>query len=209
MDQENINYQTAQATNNQNINNQSSFRGTIILIFILAAITAFFLYIALNPYHIKVPSKISTIPTPTPYAHTIISLVAAPAASASSKSNVIDININSGINTVNVAQLEIAFDPKTISNIIMQKGTFFTNPVELLNDVNYQDGRINYALGIAPKQTGVKGSGTLATLTYEVNPISTASAITFTVLPKSLVASQGIIFSTLKSVNNFSIPITR
>ena len=207
MDQENINNQAAPDVENQNTKDQSSLKGTVLLIFILAAITAFFLYIALNPYKVKAPTKVANIPTPTPYAHTIVSLVAAPAASNSANSNTVDINVDSGINTVNVVQLEIAFDPKIISKITLQKGTFFTNPVELLNDINYQDGRINYALGIAPKQTGVKGSGTLATLTYEVNPTSTASAVTFTILPKSLVASQGIVFSTLKSVNNFSIPL--
>ena len=208
MDQENINNQTTPAIEKQNIKEQSSLRGTILLIFILATVTAFFLYIALNPYHVKTSTKIANIPTPTPYAHTIISLVAAPTASNSANSNTVDINVNSGINTVNVVQLEIAFNPKVISKITLQKGTFFTNPVELLNDINYQDGRINYALGIAPKQTGVKGSGTLAILTYEINPISTASAVTFTILPKSLVASQGTVFSTLKSINNFNIPLT-
>ncbi len=45
-----------------------------------------------------------------------------------------------------IAQLEIAFDPGALTNLDIVPGNFFTNPKVLLKNIDYNNGRISYAL---------------------------------------------------------------
>ncbi len=200
----------AENLTNANINissnsNKFPLKGTVILIICLALVTSFFVYIAIKPKSTQTPQQIVKIPTPTPYAQSVLSLDQETSTSAA---KIIDVNIDTAANAVTAVQLEIAFDPKAINKITLEKGTFFSNPIELLNNVNYNDGRITYALGLTPKQNGIKGTGTVAKILYTTNSNATSSATTFSILPKSLVTSEGVVFSTLKSTADLTVPLS-
>ncbi len=184
---------------------------TLILILALGAITLFFLFLALRPQFknkIATPAPTSPTPTPTPYAQSILSLVAVqPTGTPVPNTLTYDVNINSNINTVNAVQLELAFDPKVLSNIVVKPGPFFKAPIELIKNINYQTGRISYALGIQPTDYGVKGLGTVAVISFQYPVTGAPASTTITFLPKTLVASEGVTQSTLKDAQPVVIPL--
>lgn len=187
-------------------NNNYAFNKTVLLIIVLFIIASFFVYLAVFPKN-KSQTKVVIIPTPTPYAQTVLSLVKE--KSSTNSANTVDIVVNSGINTVNVVQAIIAFNPKDISKISLVKGSFFSNPAQLIKDINYNDGRIDYALGIVPGQKGVRGSGVLAKIVYEVNSSSINSTTTFSFITnKSFVGSAKTVASTLKQAIDLTFPLS-
>ena len=106
--------------------------------------------------------------------------------------------IQTGKNLVTGVQLELSFDPKIITNVSIQQGTFFSKPVILLNNIDIEAGRISYALGISPEESGKKGEDIVATLTFKTN-VSTPTATTISFLPKTLATAESIEQSVLKS----------
>ncbi len=185
---------------------------TLILILALGAITLFFLFLALRPQFKNknvTQAPVSPTPTPTPYAQSVLSLVAVqPTGTPIPNTLTYDVNINSNINTVNAVQLELAFDPKILSNLVIKPGPFFKAPVELIKNINYQTGRVSYALGIQPTDYGVKGIGTVAVISFQYTSIGAPSSTTITFLPKTLVASEGVTQSTLKDAQPVVIPLS-
>ena len=104
-------------------------------------------------------------------------------------------------------QLEVAYDPKAVSNVRVTQGAFFTNPVVLLNANDTTTGRISFALGIAPAQEPVNGKGTVATISFTPNPAATATQTEIQLLPKSLVSARGIAASVLKQATGSTITL--
>lgn len=167
---------------------------TLILILALAGITLFFLFLAIRPQFKKQELVLSPTPTPTPAAQSVLSLQQAQQQTPGTMTyNVV---INSNINTVNAVQLELAFDPKVLSNITVTPGPFFPKPVQLIKNIDYKNGRISYALGIQPADYGVKGQGVVATVTFSYVPTAQSTTITF--LPKTIVAAEGVTQSVLR-----------
>ncbi|MDE2025334.1 MAG: hypothetical protein KGJ07_02485, partial [Patescibacteria group bacterium] len=87
-------------------------------------------------------------------------------------------------------------------------GTFFTNPLQLVKDIDTTNGRISYALGIQPKDKGVKGTGFVAEVKFQFQPTATVSSTMISFLPKTLVAAQGVNPSVLKSATNATITVS-
>ena len=174
---------------------------TLFLIFALFIITFVLLMITLyNPSNPK-PAPIVTVPK-EPIEQTILSF-GQPTASSSSVTNLaysLPITITTGKNKVTAVQLELQYDPKVLTNVVVAPGLFFKNPVVLLNQIDVKTGRISYAFGISPQEQGVIGQATVATLTFEAtskNPQETG--ILF--LPKTLVTAEGITESVLSQTN--------
>ncbi|OGH13220.1 MAG: hypothetical protein A2687_05385 [Candidatus Levybacteria bacterium RIFCSPHIGHO2_01_FULL_38_26] len=135
-----------------------------------------------------------------------------------SNSYSIPILINTGSNFVTVVQLEIAFDPNILSDIHIEPSGFFDRPIIILDQIDYNQGRISYALGAEPPESendlyrtsanpdsrvGKKGQATLATLSFNLNASVSAelqSSVTF--LPKTFVMAEGVQASALKSTNS-------
>lgn len=181
---------------------------TMLLILALAGITLFFLYLALRPQlNQQTMQQVSPTAVPTPYAQSILRLIPANTGSAQSQVKTYNITINSNANIVNAVQLEMAFDPNVLSNITLTPGTFFMNPVVLIKNINYTSGRISYALGIQPQDHGVKGQGTVATISFQAAPGATATSTALTFTPKTLVAAEGVTQSVLKSAQSVMIPL--
>ncbi len=176
---------------------------TLALIIFLSLVTIILLVIALrNPK--STPTKTSTSPIKTQIAQTslLFGAVEMMPSSSSAKTTTysLPINIKTNGNKVTAVQLELLYDPEALTDIAIQNGSFFTNPVVLLNNIDEKTGRISYALGVGPGDTGKQGSGTLATLTFQIKPLGAKSTV-IVFLPKTQVAAEGITQSVLKETN--------
>lgn len=181
---------------------------TLLLIFVLAALAALFLNLALKkPSQVPAPTP-TQIPTPTPVAQSelnfgsLSSYTAAPIdGSSGGLMHSLPILLKTGTNKVTAVQMELSFDPKVLKIVAVTAEAFFPNPVVLLNKLDQKNGRISYALGISPQDSGRKGQGTIATLTFEsLVQTPTQTAVQF--LPKSLVTAEGVTESVLKSTGS-------
>lgn len=175
---------------------------TLILILGLALLTAFFMYVAVRQQQSQTPptqtTQISPTKKPVP-AYTTLAL-SPQILQLSSNSGVLTVEINTGEgtkkNTVTAVQLEMQYDPKALTNVTITPGTFFSNAVPLITNIDKTAGTITYALAIQPTASGKSGKGTLATLQFQILP--TASTTTITLLPTTLVTAQGVGESVLK-----------
>lgn len=181
---------------------------TLFLIFALFIITFVLLAITLyDPYSRKLQSQERTSPT-APIAQTILSFgqpVATPSSTAS-LNYTLPINITTGNNKVTAVQLEMQYDPKILTNVSVTPGSFFKNPVVLLNQIDAKTGRISYAFGISPAEQGVVGNAVAAILIFKTSTTAPEqTAILF--LPKTLVTAEGITQSVLKSATPINITV--
>jgi len=183
---------------------------TLLLILILGACAIFFLVLALNPQSpIQKQMVTKQIPIPTPFAQSTLALLPAPAATTPATPGVYQYNValSSAANVVNAVQLELSYDPKTVTNVKIVAGPFFPNPLDLIKDIDPINGRISYALGIQPQAHGIKGDGIVATLSFQILPTTTVSSTTIVFLPKTLVTAEGNIQSVLKSSTNATVSL--
>lgn len=151
----------------------------------------------------------SAQPTPTPIAQTTIKLSPNPVALADSTPGSVEVLMDTSDNEVTAVQLEILYDPKALSDVSVKPGTFFTGPVPLLNTIDKQEGRISYALAIAPAQAPLKGSGTVAIIEFTKNPTTTLTQTELTLLPRTLVAAKGVGPSVLKQATGATVTFAR
>jgi len=185
---------------------------TVALIISLVILTAALLAIALstqspsqNPNDIISKNSNEKIPTPTPVAQTTLSLSPNP-YQATTGANEIKVLINSESNKITTAQVELAYDPKLITNVKITKGEFLTNAVELLNKNDATTGRLSFALGLLPAQPARSGTGVVATISFNARPATTLTKDTeLTLLDKSLVTASGVSPSVLKEVKSTKI----
>lgn len=169
-------------THKKNINK------TWILIFILAVITFSLLGISItakNKIYKPIPPKdLNVNPAKT-------SLYFSDEVRNSSNSGTyeLDLKIDTKDNKINLAQLEMIFEPNSISKVDIKPGNFIKNPVIIQKSINPETGRIKYWIGIFPNETGISGQGTLAILSFTKVGTS-SSSIEF--LPKTSISADGI-----------------
>ena len=181
---------------------------TLFLIFALFVITFVLLIITLyNPSNPK-PAPIVTAPKES-IEQTILSFgqpVATSSSSVTSLTYSLPITITTGKNKVTAVQLEMQYDPKILTNVVVTPGVFFKNPVILLNQIDAKTGRITYAFGVGLQDQGVAGRGVIATLNFE-SRIGTPQQTTILFLPKTLVTAENISESVLKQTNNIQLVV--
>lgn len=182
---------------------------TAILIVILLIVATILVVIAVQPTPKKQVVEIVPTSPPASVADTSLSLSPNPVQLSSGQSSV-DVLIDSGKNNVTAVQLEIAYDPKILTNVTVKSAAFLPSPVQLLNRNDENNGRISFAVGLAPMQDPVTGTGTVATITFEKNPSAPASATSteLTLLDKSLVTMVGEQKSVLKHVQGATVNIS-
>lgn len=180
---------------------------TLGLIIFLIAVTGLLLYLAVAP---KTSAPLLTPPpaspprvSPTPVPSAILLLSPNP-LTISSLSGSLEVKLDAKDEKVTGVQLELSFEPKVITKITVQAATFFTNPVILINDVNYKTGRISYALAIAPAAEAQGGKGVLATIEFTAQA-GTAQTTQINLLPKTLVTARGVASSVLKETSGATI----
>lgn len=180
---------------------------TLILIIALIAITVGLLWMALK--NSPVPPPTTSEPTVMPVLpQTSISFgeLSAVLSTTSAKTYSLPIKISTGNNKVTVAQVELSYDPKILTNVRINAGTFFANPFIPINQVNEKDGRVSYAISVNPQDTGKQGNGLLATLTFQtIKP--TLQSTNIVLLPKSLIVAEGTDRSVLKATTSAQITV--
>lgn len=196
---------------------------TLFLIITLFVFTAGLLMLALNK-PLNKPKQV--IQPPTPSISPILPASNAAVAETSllfgslditspfsmPKKYIIPIEINTGSNKVTSVQLELSFDPNILTKVNITPSTFFKNPNVILNKINYDIGKISYAL--TSSESAMQKSDTLATIFFESaftissNILSGSDSAkaktftTFTFLPKTFVTAEGLEQSALKSTNS-------
>lgn len=181
---------------------------TIALIFVLATCTVFLLVLALRTPGPAV-EKVTIVPTPTPYAQSILSFeqFTSSTPSANTRIKMVAVNLDTVVNPVGAVQLEIGFDPSVLMITDITAGTFFPNPVQLVKDIDTPNGRISYAIGLPPHQLPLRGKGTIAIISYQVLSTATASATTLTFMPKTQIAAIGVAQSVLKTATPLTLSL--
>jgi Cohesin domain len=167
---------------------------TFLLIALLVLITACLLALALIPSFKGPAIKVKPVANIN-YAQTQLSFSAPIIATASGYKT--DVLISTGKNKVTVAQLEIAYDPKILTNVDIKAGSFFTDPTILLKKVDVVNGRITYVIGISLGGTPTVGKGTVATISFSTLPGQTTARTPINFLPKTAVNAAGYVQSVL------------
>lgn len=176
---------------------------TISLIIILFLITAVLFIIALRENTSPASTQTAVVPTPTPFAHSVLSFEPSTVnfTLGSMKPQVVAIQLNTGGNDVTGVQLEMTYVPTAFNQVNIANGLLFPNPFVIFPPkADTMEGTISFAYGITPGQYNQqhKGFGTVAllTLTPALNPVDingnriTQTQIKF--LPKSLITAKGI-----------------
>lgn len=175
---------------------------TLGLIIFLILITGVLLFIALSPKIQSVPSPKVILPVitatkaPQPVGHTSLSLLPNPLV-VSSQSTSVDIVVDSNGDKLTAIQAEISFDPKALTPTSISQGDFLINSIELIKRIDVENGRISYALALAPNSEPKAGKGTVATINFTVNPQFKDQQTTLTFLPKSLATAERVYESVL------------
>jgi hypothetical protein len=189
-------------------------RKTLALISGLVLVTVILFVVALRASKEQAPAKnVQTAPpaamqqvSPTAPAHTVLSLSPNPVSVAPGQTGTVSVDINTEDNQVTAVQLELQYDPMTVSNVKVVAGPLFSNPVVLINKNDTEKGRVTYAFGIAPNNKTVNGTGAVATITFTAKGAAGKNS-ELTLLPTSLVTARGVASSVLKSSTGTTIMV--
>lgn len=146
------------------------------------------------------PSVPTSSPSPTPPAYTTLELSPNP-VTVTAGTGKIDVLINTNQNTMSGVQLELSFDPKAITNVVVTPGTLIQNPLILaeLNKIDQETGRISYAQFVQSTQSEFKGQGVIATITFSKVATTPLTETQIEFMPKTTISQTGISPSVLKS----------
>lgn len=112
----------------------------------------------------------------------------------------VTVAMSSEVSEVTAVQMEISYDPTSLSFVSVTPSDAFAQGVPLLNTIDRTNGRITYALGLSPQQESSK-SGQVDVATIVFNKVGAASGSATTeveFLPKSLISARGVSQSVLK-----------
>lgn len=170
---------------------------TLLLIVVLALITVGLVALAVMPKQPSQEPQAKAKITPNPV-QTTLTISSTPVAEATPSAYKTDVIVNTEQNNITSVQLELVFDPKVLTNVDIEPGAFFINPVIALKTIDKITGRISYAIS-AQNGPGVLGQGILAKISFSVIPEKQGIPTTIDFLPKTQVSAQGISESVLKS----------
>ncbi|MBA3724778.1 MAG: hypothetical protein H0W89_07940 [Candidatus Levybacteria bacterium] len=167
----------------------------IILLGITVILFLFFNYS--HTENTKLPSLNQNAKSATSVAKTTLSLSPASQTLVAGETSRIGLFIAMQDMTPTTLQVEIDYDPSVLTPIKISPGTFFAQPVELINTINPRNGRISYALKCS-SEVGVKDDPTctinagesVATIDFTVSPFAAKRESSFNVLPKTLIESK-------------------
>lgn len=186
-------------------------RRTLLLIVGLAVATSILVYAAVIGTQPPPASQTQQLPTKTVIKNAEVYFDPEYAATSATSA---DIMINANKHKVTVVQLELAFDPQAVSSILINPPDNFSffgdklDYIELFKEVDYKNGKINYAIGISPTVDAKTGIGKVATLKYTLkNRAQTSTQIRF--LGKTVVTEEGSRESVLKSTRPLTITSTQ
>lgn len=166
--------------------------------------------------HNKSPQLMGTSPTPITVQTVTgnsITLTPTPDLSFASLSFVrnaahVDVYIDTAGKTITAAQLSIAYDPVILQNMQLTQGPFFSNALTLKNTIDQQNGKIFYAVALAPNQSPLTGKGIVASLSFSLNQ-GVKSTTTLQFLPQTKATTQDIDQSIIKHMENLTFPTAK
>lgn len=128
---------------------------------------------------------------PTPTVTALYSLTLSPEniTVLKGQTNTINILLESQNNTVTqpkLIQVEIAYDPKALSDVVITPGDFFTNPTIPLEKINTHSGRISYVLEATNQKTTTILKKHVARLTFVPNPAFLGQETSITFMGKTM-----------------------
>ena len=111
------------------------------------------------------------------------------------------------------AQLELQYDPKSLTNVRLTPGNdvnsfFGPNVVILFNEVTPTTGRISFAIAISPDEKTKKGIGRIASLNFS-RVFNAQGTTTVSFLDKTIVTILGEDDSILKETMPLNIILTQ
>jgi hypothetical protein len=187
---------------------------TLALIAGLTVLTLVLVVLALNtgqkaPQDSKDTTNVTSAPSPTVPAHTVIQLAPNPVAFTGNTATV-NVNIDTSDNPVTAAQFEVTYDPTVLNYSSIRQGDFFQNALVLINQVDRTAGKITYAIGLTPAgaQNPKTGTGTVATITFTRRSTAAVRGTTPLGLENVLVSAKGIAPSVLKSASGSSVDLS-
>lgn len=77
-----------------------------------------------------------------------------------------DVIINSGENQITGIQLELTYDPRVLTDVDINPGSYFTNPTVLQKEIDETNGTIKYLLGTTAGSEPVTGEGPVAVISF-------------------------------------------
>lgn len=174
---------------NQNpVSSPNTHKRTILLVIVVVIIAVVVIPFVIIQSKKGTPSQSTqtgTQPSPVPnVAYSQLSVVpktiSLPAAQGAQPGSA-EIQINTQQNNVTAVQIEMQYDPKVLSNVTVEPGTFFTNPLVLKNTIDPVKGTISYWIAIQISGNAQKGTGSVATISFTATPNQQkASYLTFT-----------------------------
>jgi hypothetical protein len=167
-----------------------------ILVAFLVIVTGVLLVVSLTSKYSS-PGPSSSKEFKKDFAHTSLEFSNDIKSGTTSAQQQVDINIITNGDKVTMAQLEMSYDPKLLTNVNITSGEFIKNAVVLQKNIDTTNGRIKYWIGIPPNQKGLNGKGIIATVSFTKIGSSPAQ-INF--MPKTSVSASGIDQSVLKSM---------
>lgn len=186
-------------------------RRTVYLIAGLFITTVVLLLLAFSDFGPKnALIRKSNPPPPVPLRGTAtLSLVPSPyTVPASSGAVSLDVAIDTGSSKVTGVQLELAYDPLALSDVVLTPGPFFENPSPLVNTVDTTKGRVTYTLVTPLGNAGKSGAGIVVKLQGRIKT-SNSNKTAIALLSASKVTAAGVSSSVLKSVNSADIIIQK
>lgn len=180
--------------------------GLIVALFIISVVLVLVSLSQNTTSDVSLPKKSAVIPTPKVNAQTTLSF--SPSSlildSKVSTQSALDVVIDSGENKITAVQIELVYDPKLLTNVNIQQGSFFPSAVELIKQIDTTKGRVTYALGLQPTQNAKAGTGVVARLIFAPKlPNGEQTVVQF--LPKSVVTAEGVVQTVLKSTANATV----
>lgn len=179
--------------NTNNIVKKNKLNKTWILVAGLVILTAVLLIVSLTSKNFS-PLKSTPKEIRVDFAHTSLA-VSEDIRQLTSGKYETDITINTNEDEISGAQIELSFDPKSLTNVDIVPGTFINEPAILIKTIDTGTGVIRYVIAIKPGDKMVKGEGIIATVSF--NKVgSDPTYINF--LPQSQVSTTSHIQSLLK-----------
>lgn len=184
---------------------------TLALISGLVLVTVILFVIALRSSQPSTTTNVTPSgaqqPSPTvSQAHSVLSLLPNPVNVVPGGAGKVDVEINTSDNPVTAVQLELSYDPKVLSNVVVVPGPLFQGAVVLINKNDPATGKYTYAFGRTPQQTPVQGTGIVATITFRA--AASAQPSQLTLLPTTLVTARGVATSVLKSSSGTQVVVS-
>ncbi len=191
---------------------------TTTLILILALVTGVLVFLAVSEGQKQTNNQ--TVPTPAKkvvkktskifFSPQNLDLSSGSASTSSS----VDLLVDTSGDDIAGVQAELTYDPKALTAVKLipdtSEASFFgPTAVVLFNDVDKPTpGRISYAIAINAGQSTRRGTGKIATLTFQKAPGATSSSTTVNFVNKTLVTKLGADQSVLKMTTPLSITLS-